>query len=339
MKLPVVRPANTSDLSSFISFAEESGCGITSLPCNPVVLEKKLHASKDSFQHKLIAPMHETYLFCLELEGKVIGTSGVVSRIGMQEPFFAYHLLNEHLTSSYLGIDRTVPVLHFTRARKKPTEIGTLYLAKNFRHKELGQPLGKLLSFSRFLFIATFKNRFASTVIAELRGVNQNGYSPFWEAVGRFFFKMDFAEADYLRTEQSLCIEELTPKHPLYVELLPREAQEAIGKTHHDAVGAKKLLEKQGFKMSHYVDLFDAGPHVYAHTEEIHAVKESQEGVVKELHSETRDSPLAIIANTRLDYRATCAPLLVENNRVTFHAAVASALQIRVGDLVRYYFL
>lgn len=335
MSFPFLRPAKLSDLDQLIAFSKESGVGITSLPQNPAFLERKVHASERSFQEAFIAPAHETYLFCLEQEGQVIGTASIVSRIGMTEPFFAYHLLHEKHSSPYLGIDTKIPVLHFTKARKKPTEIGSLFLSKPHRHHELA----KLLSFSRFLFIATFRERFASTVIAELRGVNYNGYSPFWEAVGRAFFQVDFAKADFLRTEHSAVIEELSPKYPIYVDLLPQEAREVIGKTHSETIGAYKLLEKQGFKMSHYLDIFDGGPHIYAPTDEIQAVKMSHEVPILELRTEMESAPLAILSNTHLDFRTTLSPLILENNQAIFPPAAASALQVDLGSPIRYYFL
>lgn len=335
MKLAVIRPARLTDLPSLLSFALSAGYGITSLPNNPRVLKKKLEHSLHAFKTELLNPSHETYLFCLEQNEEVIGTSGIVSRIGMDEPFFAYHLRYEHTHCPHLGIERQIPLLHFTEARKKPTEIGTLFLAEKFRNKVLG----RLLSLSRFLFIATFKDRFASTVIAELRGINREGYSPFWEAVGRFFFQMDFPKADFLRTEHPAFIEELAPKHPIYVELLPQEAQNAIGNTHADTAAAKRLLEKQGFKVSHYIDLFDAGPHLYAHTDEIDVIRSSHKGILANLRSEITNAPLALIANNRLDFRATCAPIRVENQQISLHPDAAAVLEIKIDDPIRYYFI
>lgn len=333
MKLPLIRPAQPSDLIPLIQFSEEAGYGITSLPRNPLVLEKKIHASESAFQEKLVIPTHETYQFCLEWEERVIGTSGIVSRIGMTEPFFAYQLAYEPQVCISLGIDRRIGVLHFTRARKKPTEIGSLFLEEPFRRNEFG----KLLSFSRFLFIATFKNRFAPTVIAELRGINNEGISPFWEAVGRPFFHTDFPKADLLRSEHHGYIEELFPKHPLYVDLLPQPAQKAIGNTHPETTAARKLLERQGFKISHYLDLFDAGPHLFAPTEEIHAIKTSVVSTVTALSSEKIHTTRAFLSNTRLDFRATYAPISIGEEGLSFHPAVAETLHVDVGSPIRYY--
>ena len=47
--------------------------------------------------------------------------------------------------------------------------------------------------------------------------------SPFWEGLGRHFFAMEYSTADYLTgIGQKSFIAELMPRHPVYVNLLPR---------------------------------------------------------------------------------------------------------------------
>ncbi len=332
-ELALFRSAKLSDLDAFIGFSGEAE--ITSLPQNPKVLEERLDQSHRSFQEPMRSPENEIYLFCLEYKGEVIGASGLFSRIGMQQSFFAYHLLKEKQRCNYLKIDREIEVLHFIRAQKRPTEVGSLFVKKAFRQKGFG----KLLSFARFLFIAIFRYRFAPTVIAELEGVNIQGYSPFWEAVGKHFLGCDFLEADLLRTNHPKCIEELFPTHPIYLRMLPLAAQDVFGKPHPNAIAAKKLLEKQGFKKSSYYDLFDGGPHLYAPTDDILAVKESHNGVVGELRSEITNGKRAIISNQKLAFRACVASILEEKMGIVIHPNVSFTLQVDVGDPVHYYIL
>jgi len=225
-ELALFRSAKLDDVNALIKFSKQAGVGITSLPRNAKILEERVRESQRSFNQWIRAPKHEVYLFCLEWKGKVIGASGLMSRIGMNDSFFAYHLLNEQQRSEHLKIDRALSVLHLIQARKKPTEVGTLFLEKPFRQKGLG----KLLSYARFLFIALFRYRFAPTIIGEIRGLNIDGQSPFWDAIGRRFFAMDFSEADQLRTDHPECIEEIFPKHPIYTSLLSEEAQRAMSR-------------------------------------------------------------------------------------------------------------
>ncbi len=319
-KIAFIRPATAQDLPFFLNFAQESGPGITSLPRNPALLEKQL-------------AQPESHLFSLEFEGRVIGSCGLVSRIGVETPFFAFHRLVETHRSSLLDVEIEVPVLHFIEARKKPTEIGTLYLQKEFR----GQGFGPLLSYCRFLFIAQFREKFASTVITELRGVNHEGISPFWEAVGHHFFGLEFSEADQLRFTNPETVEELFPRHPIYSQLLPFAAQEVIGNPHPNTVPAKKMLEKQGFILSDYFDIFDGGPHLYAPTDEIHAVRTSQRATLRELRSDLTTKTRAIVATTKSEFRACVSEILIEDERITLPLTVGQTLNVDVGEEILYY--
>lgn len=331
-EIPFIRPASLKDLPTLLAFSKAAGIGITSMPRNRHILEEKLERAEQSFKNT-VRPS-KTFLFFLECGQEAIGTAGIISRIGTDDPFFAYHRLQEPLKSSALNIDREIPVLHFARARKKPTEIGTLFLMPAFRQKHLG----RLLSLSRFLFIALFRELFAPTVIAELRGINTDGNSPFWNALGSYFFNLSFPEADLLRTERPECIEELFPKYPIYPFLLSKEAQEVIGKPHPETLPALHFLQKQGFRVSHYLDIFDAGPHVFAPTDEIDVIKKSRQGVVKELRNTLESSTTALISNERLDFRACQTQMLIEKEgRVILPMATAKVLMVDIGDPIRYY--
>jgi arginine/ornithine succinyltransferase subunit-like protein len=74
--------------------------------------------------------------------------------------------------------------------------------------------------------MAAFRERFNEKVVAEMRGViDEQGYSPFWESLGKRFFAMEFSRADYLcGTGQKLYCR-LMPKHPLYIDFLSDEAR------------------------------------------------------------------------------------------------------------------
>ena len=106
--------------------------------------------------------------------------------------------------------------------------------------------------------------------------VSPEGVSPFWEAVGRHFFRMDFAEADKLSaTTDNQFILDLMPQHPIYVDLLPEEARAVIGQCHRDGEGARRLLEWEGFRSRNVVDIFDGGPLMSAPRDAIRTVREA----------------------------------------------------------------
>lgn len=335
MNLPILRPATEADLPDLLHLTESTPYGMTSLTHNRTFLESKIHRSVHSFVEKPDPLQPQAYLFVLEWEGRVVGTSEITAHIGLGRPFFAYNLLYEKLRCPYLNIDRELKVLHFINAHQHPSEIGTLFLSAKLGHKGMG----KLLSLCRFLFIANFRSRFADTIIAELRGINQDGISPFWEALGRLFFQIEFPQADLLRAQHPQVIEELFPKHPIYLDLLPPEARSVVGVPHAHAIGALKILEKQGFVKSTYIDIFDAGPLFFAPTDTIQAVSASAISTVKELRSLAGEKIQALISNMHLQFRSTLAPILLEEGHITFHPDVAQALEIEVGDPVRYLLL
>jgi arginine N-succinyltransferase len=132
-------------------------------------------------------------------------------------------------------------------------------------------------------------------------------------------------------------VRELFPKYPIYPWMLPAEASNTIGQIHPDTLPAKKMLEKQGFRPSPYHNIFDAGPHYYAATDDILAVRESKEAIVSEIHDgKLPISAKALISNTQLDFRATIAFLtLDENGQVILTKKMAEALNCHEGDKVR----
>ena len=64
---------------------------------------------------------------------------------------------------------KEIQVLHLVRQHSGPCEICSLFLAPE--HRRAGGNLSRLLSLSRFLFMAEFAKTFEPTVIAEGPGV------------------------------------------------------------------------------------------------------------------------------------------------------------------------
>ena len=209
----VFRPVNLDDLDPIVHLATLADFGLTTLPRDPEFLGKRIRDSQYSFERKAEAPGGEFYLFVLEdLEAaRVVGTSGIVSRVGGFEPFYAYRIETVVHESQKLQVRKEVRALHLVAEHDGPCEIGTLFLSPEYRRAGLG----RLLSKSRFLFMADQRQAFTSAVIAEMRGVSEEGRSPFWEALGRHFFDIDFPKADYLSMLDKKFIAELMPSHPI----------------------------------------------------------------------------------------------------------------------------
>lgn len=332
----VLRTPRETDLNAVYKIAKNCGVGMTSLPNNKELLQKRIESSIESFAKNKTEPKDEYYLFILEdvANKTVIGTSAIQAKTGVDSPLYSYHLSRYTRHCSTLNIRSEYDVLNLVNDNQGHSEICTLYLDPKYRKHHNGL----LLSKARFLFIAQNPSYFAQKLIAELRGeVNKRNLSPFWENVGHHFFQMSFNEADQLYRETNRqFVEDLMPQHPIYVPLLSLEAQEAIGKPHHATLPARHILEREGFRFNNYVHIFDAGPILEVQINDIKTVAMSQERIVAGLSDEVKSIEY-MIANTRLDFRATTnfAVLHESENTCIISKATAELLDVKVNDTVR----
>ena len=331
----ILRPVNEADLPGLIALARQIAGGMTTLPPDPDFLARRIHQSQRAFYPAVDRPGGEHYLFVLEdvAHRRIVGTSGLISRVGGFDPFFTYEVREEKFAYPPLGIAHTMDVLHLQERHDGPAEVCSLFLEPDFRRD--GQ--GRLLSLGRFLFLRRFPERFAETVIAELRGyLDPAGRSPFWEAVAAPFFQKDYNSADILSGlgEKSF-ISALMPRHPLYVTLLPPEAQAVIGQVHHDTRPALRLLEKEGFSRTREVDIFDAGPVVAAPRDEIETVKAAQTLPVAVLPTADAGHALPhMVSNRQLDFRVGRVMALVRDGQVLLPEKTFTPLRLTSDDAV-----
>ena len=265
----IVRQIRKTDLDGLHKLAKKAGTGITTLQDDKKLLRKRLEHTLYSFEKTVDSPSGESYLFVMEDENnKLVGICGILSKVGGYEPFYTYVMTTETHNSKDLNVRSNVEILKLEKKYSGPTEIGSLYAHPNARGN------GKLLSFSRFLYIAEYLDRFEDEVIAELRGVvTTRGHSPFYEYCMKHFFKIDYMTADYLSMKNKQFIEDLMPNHPIYVDLLPKNVRDVFGKVHKNTEPAKGMLEKQNFSFNGEIDIFEAGPTYSCPTKEIHAVQ------------------------------------------------------------------
>jgi len=190
--------------------------------------------------------------------------------------------------------------------------------------------------------MAMHVQRFAPKVIAEMRGISdENGESPFWNALGSHFFTMDFIDADALSSEgKNQFIAELMPKYPIYLPLLPESACKVIGKVHPDTKPALQMLENEGFKYQGYVDIFDAGPSIEAQIDDIKTIKNSficTVTVIKE-ELDIEQSQQYMLANTLCPgFRACYGNGILDDRQITITTYLAKYLNLNSGDKIRVY--
>jgi len=197
------------------------------------------------------------YLFVLEdtLLHKVVGVCGIEVALGLKEPWYNFHIGTQVHSSEPLNVYKSLPTLYLSNNHTNCSELCTLFLDPDYRLNKNGKFLSKV----RFLFLSAFRQYFEETIVAEMRGFSdENGRSPFWDAVGHKFFDMEFTKADYLSgTGKKAFIAELMPRHPLYVDMLPDEAKAVIGAVHPNTEPAYNLLIEEGLRYKGYVDIFD----------------------------------------------------------------------------------
>src|SRR6185312_1998247 len=334
----VIRPIAMSDLDALMSLTALTGYGLTTLPRDASLLRKRIRASIRGFE-KLIdddRPRGETYLFVLEdlATGKLAGTSGIVSKVGGFEPFYAYRIETSVHESKMLNVRKEIKVLHLVEAHDGPCEVGSLFLSPEYRKGGTG----RLLSLCRFLFMAQFPEYFDPVVIAEMRGVvDEQGHSPLWDALGRHFFDIDYPTADYLSMVNKRFIADLMPKYPIYIRLLPPDAQAVVGKVHEQTEPAMRMLKDEGFRESGRVDIFDGGPVIRCPLAEIRTVRTSLFAPISEIVDGPFEGEPYLICNARQDFRACQGPLqLVPDGSVRIGIQRAMALKTKVGDSVRF---
>lgn len=332
----VIRPTTLADIPAIESLISIAGVGITTLANNRASLQHRVELSLASFQKTVSKPGEEQYLFVLEDTAKkhIAGICAITAGVGLTEAFYSYRIGTEVHASKALKVHKTFPALHLCNDYTGYTELGSLYLDPDYR----GGIYGKLLSKSRFLFLAQFPERFAEKVIAELRGVsNDSGYSPFWESLGKHFFSMKYSEADYLvGIGNRSFIAELMPHQPIYTLFLSNEAQRVIGEVHKNTLPARKILEREGFQYEGYVDIFDAGPTLECRLKDIRAVRKSSTMNVT-ITKKTSDGELCLVSSTGLrDFR--CSVTKAKFNalgNVEIDKQTAADLMISPGECVR----
>lgn len=334
----IIRPIKAHDLDGLMNLLKDSGHGLTSLPKDEKILSNKIELSHRSFTQRGDRPNGESYLFVMEelYTGRIVGVSGIISKIGGFEAYYFYRLKEELMKSPMLEIEKNVRSLHMEKIHSGPAEICSLFLAPEFRNSQNG----RFLSLSRFLYMAEHRKFFEDIVIAEMRGqVNDDGHSPFWDAVGKKFMDIDFLQADYLTMKSKSFIDDLLPKHPILVDLLPKEAQDVVAEVHPDTRPARRILEQEGFEFRGLVGIFEPGPVLRAELDNVRAMKESKVLEISTITEEPIESEVFVISTSGEDksFKSTLGKVSIDSEgKAIISAVTATALKLRLGEKLRF---
>ena len=313
-----IRPAKKDDLDRIIDFAMKAELGITSLPRNEKVLENRLLGSLSSFNKTVNEPGNERYYFVLEdpETNKIMGLSGIKANTTVDHPLVTYKIEDD---GNFFWL---IPTIH-TNAL---TEIASLYLSPDFRKRGAG----RLLSFSRFLFMSAFPHRFNETIFANLRGmISDKGDSPFWNNVTGRFHNHSFKELMRRLDNDILDYKHLLPNHPLCTLFLDSEITKVLGKTDTQTLPAFEMLKEEGFEFLNEIDVMDGGPILYA---DLKKIKTNQHALLKRLTRFADEGSASFVSNLSLDFRATITGVQITGREAALPKEAAEILKVNLGD-------
>ncbi|MBK4786167.1 MAG: arginine N-succinyltransferase [Pantoea sp. Pent] len=330
----VIRPVERDDLPQLLALAGKTGGGLTSLPADSETLKARIERSLQTWQDAL-PRAEQGYVFVLadSRDNRAVGICAIEVAVGLQDPWYNFRVGTQVHASKELNVYASLPTLSLSNDHTGSSELCTLFLDPDYRDGKNGH----LLSKSRFLFMANFRERFMKHVVAEMRGVSdEQGHSPFWDSVGSRFFSMEFRQADFLSgTGQKAFIAELMPKHPLYIHYLSEAAQQVIGEVHPKTAPARTVLEAEGFRYLNYIDIFDGGPTLECEIDRIRAIRKSKVLTASEGEAEAH-WPLCLVANCDYhQFRVALLPVDVASGQVLINQQQRTALRCDYGDSLR----
>jgi arginine N-succinyltransferase len=270
-----IRGAVPSDEEQLLEVARH--LNTVNLPADRTEIRALLDHAVRSFTGAVKEVGRREFVFVLvdRAAGRLVGTSMVIAQLGRRDaPYIYVDVFEEERYSATLDRHFRHVVLKIGYSYNGPTEIGGLIVEPEYRKKP--ERLGLLISYVRFLYIKMHREAFREELLAELLPpLEPDGTSHLWNAVGRKFTEMTYAEADRLSKKNKEFIKGLFPEGAIYATLLPQDAQNVIGRVGTQTRGVERMLRRVGFRYAWRVDPFDGGPHFTAATDDVTLVQRS----------------------------------------------------------------
>jgi arginine N-succinyltransferase len=331
-----IRAARTEDEDQLLALARHLNS--VNLPHDRDHIHRLLEHAAKSFAGEIRSAKQRKYVFVLwDLERKsAVGTSMIVAQLGRRDaPYIYLDVLDEEKYSRNLDTHFHHTVLRLGFSYDGPTEIGGLVVAPEYRRAK--EKLGLLISYVRFLYIATHRDLFRDELLAELLPpLEPDGTSHLWEALGRRFTGMSYAEADLLSSENKDFIRDLFPSGSIYASCFSHEAQAVVGKVGAETKGVEKMLQRIGFRYAERIDPFDGGPHFVAPTDEVSLIRHTRRARVSGTLDAAEGGSRAIVGRD-LDapayFRALPASLSFDSpDTVKVSTEALEQLEAKLGD-------
>lgn len=304
-----------ADAPSLISLIEAAGPGLASMPRDVPSLEAVVAASE--------AGERQTYVLERQDTRQLVGLSSIIPSL----PDGSYSVTCEVRRDDRGGV--------WLRPHNRflgYTDLCTLFVLPEMR----GSGAGRLLSLARFFPIANRRERFASSLLVQFRGVlDEQGVSPLWQAVCNRVLRIDHVTAHRrLREDPDFLAAQLSEGGWLDVSAIPEPVLGLLGRVNQNAEPARRLLEGEGFADTGDVDLLDAGPVLSCATDDARIVRDSK--VVEITQIVDTDAPREVlISTTGADTALRCCRGAIDDMGNLAEPA-ARALRVEPGMTVRY---
>lgn len=308
------------------------------LPHEREALRRNLSASERSFRGEIEDPRHREYIFLVHDRetNRAVGTSLIIGQLGRPgAPYIYSEVRTEERYSAYLDRLLKHRVLVLGQTFDGPTEIGGLVVHPDYRR--VPEKLGMLISYVRFVFMAIHRPAFQDQVLAELMPpLAPDGTSPLWNAVGEPLTGLTYREANLLTKKNKEFVMSLFPTSPIYVPLLPKEAQEVVCAVGPETRGVEKLLGRIGFRNWNRIDPFDGGPHFVANLDDVTLVRAVRRLTLESGEFEVRPHRALVVTDlpTAPHFRAIAVPAELHADTVRVSEASRAVLDVAAGSEV-----
>ena len=333
----IARPAVDQDAPALFELAQRATPNVHTLPRTRERIEDAIARSADALARSVDMPGDERYQMVLERpDGTLAGAASISAAAGAAGAYFAYRNDVIHHVSRDLGITNNVHVLTLSSDLTAHSQLSGFLVDA----AEENAWAGPLLSRSRLMLAAADRRRFADDFFVCLAGQTRaDDSSPFWDAIGRKFFNLDYLSAERVvhGARNGTLFVELMPHYPVYVSLLPDDAREVIGQLHPAAAAPFDILSAEGFEAERYVDIFDGGPVLEAHASRLQTLATARK-LTAELGTVDQPAEACLVASTGplTKFRCTMANGAIEldRGRITLCAEALASLRVAPGDAV-----
>lgn len=334
----VTRLAQPRDLDALAALSDHADPRVYTLARGRDAVRQAIERSLESVTREVDVPADEHYLLVLEGEGgELLGTAALRSTAGSQGTFFCFRNDVIHHASHELHVSNNVHVLTLSSDLTGHSQLLSFFVDG----RRVPRAAAAQLSRARLALVAAERQRFAQRFFVSLAGwCDEALASPFWDALGRRFFGMDFIEAERAVSgaRNRTLIVELMPHYPVYVPLLPAVAQAAIGQLHEHAALPYEILSAEGFEADSYVDLFDGGPILEAHASKLRVLAGARSLAAQPLPRGLDAATPVLLARTRAldDFRCVhgLASVHADDGVVLLPPGLMRTLQVEAGERV-----